>query len=391
MIMKRVKFYAFSIDTPTVHSDSVIPLISEDDYLLLNKSLIQQSEKLCIFECIHYINCGCPYAKKSITQSDCIYSVDSCSQHLLFSANKFIDYLGNIGKNNLDFIQYRLLNGKELRIFWNSIDSRYLPLEKIIPRKYQYTSEKNWSLLYGNSFEILKRIRENSVDMIFADPPYFLSNGGITCQSGKQVPVDKGDWDKIDSLEAKHKFNRTWIRLCKRIMKPGATIWISGTMHNIYSIGMALQQEGFSILNNITWKKTNPPPNLACRCFTHSTETILWACKTEDKSTHQFNYDLMRNENNGKQMKDVWEGPLTPPSEKKLGKHPTQKPLYLLNRIIDSSTQEGDLILDPFCGSSTTGVSAVAKNRRYVGIDMEEDYLILSSKRLLSISKTSQL
>ena len=196
------------------------------------------------------------------------------------------------------------------------------------------------------------------------------------------VSVNKGQWDKISSFKEKHTFNRKWIHRCHRILKPNGSIWISGTLHNIYSIGMALEQEGFKIINNITWQKTNPPPNLACRCFTHSTETILWAQKDSKKAHHLFNYELMKEENGGKQMKDVWTGSLTKPSEKNFGKHPTQKPLYLLERLIKASSQEGDLILDPFCGSSTTGVAAKRLNRKYIGIDNNDEYINLSIKRL---------
>lgn len=163
--------------------------------------------------------------------------------------------------------------------------------------------------------------------MIFADPPYFLSNGGITCSAGKVVSVNKGEWDKIENVEEKHNFNRRWIKMCRRVLKPNGTIWISGTMHNIYSVGLALEQEGFKIINNITWQKTNPPPNMACRCFTHSTETILWAQKSDRKARHYFNYELMKEINGGKQMKDVWSGALTPPSEKQFGKQPYWRPL----------------------------------------------------------------
>ncbi len=238
------------------------------------------------------------------------------------------------------------------------------------------------ALYLDDALSALGNVQPNSIDMIFADPPYFLSNNGITCKSGKMASVNKGSWDEVSSFEAKHEFNRAWIRLCKRALKLNGTIWISGTMHNIYSIGVALEQEGFKILNNITWQKTNPPPNLACRCFTHSTETILWAKKDEKKAKHYFNYSLMKEENGGKQMKDVWTGPSTPPREKKQGKHPTQKPLYLLERIIESSTREGDVIVDPFCGSSTTGVAAVQLGRCFIGIDAEEAYINLSKKRL---------
>lgn len=237
-------------------------------------------------------------------------------------------------------------------------------------------------LFLGDTFSVLEKLVPSSIDLIFADPPYFLSNDGITCQAGRMVSVNKGKWDKASSISEKHLFNRAWIRLCKEVLSPNGSIWISGTLHNIYSVGMALEEEGFKIINNITWQKTNPPPNLACRCFTHSTETILWAQKDEKKSKHVFNYQQMKEENGGKQMKDVWTGSLTPKREKALGKHPTQKPIYLLKRIIEASTHPGDIVLDPFCGSSTTGVAAKLLGRKYIGIDNVEDYLELSVRRL---------
>lgn len=249
---------------------------------------------------------------------------------------------------------------------------------------HPYYETENETLILGDSFEVLNKIKPESIDMIFADPPYFLSSGGITCQGGKTVSVNKGEWDKSLTVNEKHKFNRAWIRKCKKVLKPNGTIWISGTMHNIYSIGLALEQEGFHILNNITWQKLNPPPNLAMKCFTHSTETVLWACIPDKKGRkkYKFNYELMKEQNGGKQMKDVWQGPLTPPKEKKQGKHPTQKPLYLLERIIEASTNEGDIVLDPFCGSSTTGVATKRLKRQFVGIDSSEEFIELSKKRL---------
>ena len=252
---------------------------------------------------------------------------------------------------------------------------------KSITPFYETESEM---LICEDTFKALKAMKAERVDMIFADPPYFLSNDGITCQAGRMVSVNKGKWDKVDSLEEKHKFNRRWIMLCKKVLKPNGSIWISGTLHNIYSIGMALEQEGFKIINNITWQKTNPPPNLACRCFTHSTETVLWAQKADKKSKHLFNYSLMKEKNGGKQMKDVWTGPLTPAREKTQGKHPTQKPLYLLERIIEASTNENDVVLDPFCGSSTTGVAAKKLCRKYIGIDNSREYIELSLRRMVS-------
>lgn len=253
-----------------------------------------------------------------------------------------------------------------------------LLLEKL-PVYYETQSSK---LIHGDCFQIFEKIKAESIDLIFADPPYFLSNDGITCSGGKMVSVNKGPWDKGGSIEDKHSFNRSWIKKCKPILKTGGSIWISGTFHNIYSIGMALEQEGFKIINNITWQKANPAPNLACRCFTHSTETFLWAKKIDKNNKHTFNYLEMKAMNNGKQMKDVWLGSSTKSSEKKFGKHPTQKPEYILEKIIIASSNEGDVILDPFCGSGTTGVSARKLNRNFIGIEQSAEYIILAKKRL---------
>ena len=254
------------------------------------------------------------------------------------------------------------------------------------PGKF-YFEESTFKLINNDTFDTLKQFDEESFDMIFADPPYFLSNNGITCSSGKMVSVNKGIWDKALSVNDKYEFNRKWIHECYRILKDEGTIWISGTLHNIYSIGMALEEEGFKILNNITWQKTNPPPNLACKTFTHSTETILWAKKDLKKVKYTFNYSLMKELNNNKQMKDVWTTSLTKPSEKKNGRHPTQKPLEILERIILASTNENDLILDPFCGSSTTGIAAAKLKRNYIGIDNEKEYLDLSIRRYKEIKE----
>ena len=248
-------------------------------------------------------------------------------------------------------------------------------------KKKIYYEKDNFKLLHGDALLLLKKIKPQSVDMIFADPPYFLSGDGITCSGGKMVSVNKGQWDEKISVTEKHKFNKKWIKLCKNVLKDNGSIWISGTMHNIYSIGMALEEEGFKIINNITWKKLNPPPNISCRCFVHSTETILWAMKDNKKFKHKFNYRIMKEMNGNKQMRDVWETALTKPSEKRCGKHPTQKPIELLEKIILSSTDEGDLILDPFNGSGTTGIVASRLGRGYIGIEKEIEYLDLTIRR----------
>lgn len=228
---------------------------------------------------------------------------------------------------------------------------------------------------------LITKYPEGKFDMIFADPPYFLSNGGITCHAGKMVKVDKGQWDKSNGPDMNHEFNIAWLSRCQTVLKPNGTIWVSGTHHVIHSIGYAMQQLGMKILNDITWEKPNPPPNLSCRYFTHSTETVIWAAKTE-KSKHCFNYDKMREINNGKQMKTVWSFTAPNGDEKEYGKHPTQKPIALLERIILASTNEGDLIFDPFSGSSTTGVAAINTHRKFVGTELETEFVNLSIARL---------
>ncbi len=246
---------------------------------------------------------------------------------------------------------------------------------------YYDNQEHSTRLLQGNCVEILNQARENSVDMIFADPPYFLSNGGITCHAGKMVSVNKGKWDTSRGVEDNHAFVLQWLKACQRVLKPNGTIWVSGTAHIIHSVGYAMQEIGFKILNDIIWYKRNAPPNLSCRYFTHSTEIVLWAAKN-GKSRHYFDYQLMKKMNQGKQMRNVWEISAPKPEEKRFGKHPTQKPVELLKRIVLASTKESDLVLDPFCGSSTTGIAAVLLNRKYIGIDLENESLALSAKRL---------
>ena len=243
---------------------------------------------------------------------------------------------------------------------------------------------KNMEIILGNCLKELDKIfdeRGEFVDFIFCDPPYFLSNGGISCQNGRMVKVDKGDWDKSQGVELNHEFNLEWIRRCQKILKPNGSMAVSGTFHIIYSVGFAMQQLQMKILNNITWEKPNPPPNLACRYFTHSTETIIWAAKKEN-SKHTFNYPLMKEMNGGKQMKDVWNLTAPKKGEKTFGKHPTQKPLGLLKKLIQAATNEGDTVLDAFNGSGTTGVACLELNRKYIGIELDENYVELTNKRL---------
>lgn len=247
----------------------------------------------------------------------------------------------------------------------------------IVP--FYKSDNRDFTIVHGDCFDVLPQF-DFKFDMIFADPPYFLSNGGISYQAGKVVCVDKGEWDKGGFPESIMEFNRKWLSLCREKLKDNGTIWISGTHHNIFSIANVMIELGYKILNVITWAKTNPPPNISCRFFTYSTEFIIWARKCP-KVPHKYNYELMKAINDGKQMTDVWRLPAIGRWEKSCGKHPTQKPLSLLSRIILASTDEHDWILDPFAGSSTTGIAANLCGRRFLGIERELDFSNLSSQR----------
>jgi site-specific DNA-methyltransferase (adenine-specific) len=242
-----------------------------------------------------------------------------------------------------------------------------------------YLKGKDFKLIKGSCFDALPLLKKESFSIIFADPPYFLSDGGISVKSGKMVKVDKGSWDKAISIQEKIDYNRKWISLCKPLLKKDGSIWISGTFHNIYSIGVALELEGFEIINNIIIRKLNPPPNISGRAFAHSTETVIWARVKGNK--HKFNYKLMKEINNGKQMKDVWEYTQIPKAEKSFGYHPTQKTLELLKRIIVSSTDKNDLVLDPFSGTATTGIACKELKRKYLGIEIKTGFLKISKSR----------
>lgn len=261
-----------------------------------------------------------------------------------------------------------------------------------------YFQEENFILYHGDVNETLNQFEDEKFDLIFADPPYFLSNDGITCQSGKMVSVNKGKWDKSQGFNEDVDFTDTWIKSCRRVLKENGSFWISGTMHIIYKVGYLLEKNEFDIINDIIWYKPNAPPNLSCKYFTHSHEILLWARKTE-KSNHIFNYELMKGWNNpkdklknkDKQMRSVWATPLIPKGEKEFGKHPTQKPIEILNRIISSSSNEGDWVLDPFSGSGTTGIVSAILKRKFTGIDTNQEYLDLTIKRYKDKNKNKLL
>lgn len=247
-------------------------------------------------------------------------------------------------------------------------------------------------LFQGDSLQILGAWPDASVDLVFADPPYRLSNGGFSCQNGRRHLVNKGEWDEARSFEEDHEFNIRWLGECQRILKPTGSLWVSGTQHVIFSIGFALQNLGYHLLNTVTWLKPNASPNLSCRYFTHSTEILIWASPGHFKPLlHTFNYKDMKAENGGKQMRDVWEIPVPSASEKLLGRHPTQKPLRLMRRLIAAATMPGDLVLDPFAGSCSTGVACVELGRRFVGIEREREYIELGRRRLAMAAKNGSV
>jgi site-specific DNA-methyltransferase (adenine-specific) len=260
-----------------------------------------------------------------------------------------------------------------------------------------YYDQNRFKLFKGDCIEVLSNILENSIDLIFADPPYNLSNDGFTCHAGRRVSVNKGKWDKSRGIEKDFEFHKQWLSACKRVLKPDGTIWVSGTYHSIYACGFAMQLLGYHILNDICWFKPNASPNLSCRFFTASHESIIWARKNK-KGKHTFNYEMMKNglwnedilKKPGTQMRSVWAIGTPKPFEKIFGKHPTQKPESLLKRIIIASSNKGDLVLDPFSGSGTTGLIAYLYGRNYIGIETEQEYLDLSIKRFETLKNNIQ-
>jgi site-specific DNA-methyltransferase (adenine-specific) len=257
-----------------------------------------------------------------------------------------------------------------------------------------YYEKPKFKLYQANCLDILSELPKNSVVMVFADPPYLLSNDGFTVHAGRRVSVNKGEWDKSSGLKKDFEFHLEWIQAIRRVLKPTGTIWISGTYHSIYQCGYALQLVGFHLLNDIAWFKPNASPNLSCRYFTASHETLIWARK-DKKAKHIFNYEVMKNgdwvedflKKPGSQMRSVWSIGTPRTIEKKFGKHPTQKPADLLKRVVLASTNKGDLILDPFTGSSTTGLAAYLYGRNFIGIDTEKQYLDLSIKRFEELNR----
>ena len=250
---------------------------------------------------------------------------------------------------------------------------------------------KKNTIYTGNCLEILKKIPDNSIDLIFADPPYNmqLKNELYRPNNTKVDGVDD-DWDKFSSFQDYDNFCISWLRECKRVLKDTGSIWVIGSYHNIYRVGNIMLNLGYWILNDVTWYKTNPMPNFLGTRFTNATETLLWCSKGEDYKKYTFNHKLMKKYNGGKQMTSVWQIGLCIGSERIKGDdgkkaHSTQKPEELLKRVILSTTKQGDIVLDPFFGTGTTGAVAKKLNRYFIGIEQEKKYIDVAQKRIDSI------
>ena len=239
----------------------------------------------------------------------------------------------------------------------------------------------------GNCLEILKKIPDNSIDLVFADPPYNLQlKETLFRPDQSEVEAVTSSWDKFSDYDSYDKFSILWLKECKRVLKKGGSLWVIGSYHNILRVGTSIQNLGYWILNDIIWHKTNPMPNFRGTRFTNAHETLLW-CTTSKDAKYTFNYQNLKELNEGKQMRSDWYIPICSGKERLRGKnnkryHPTQKPEALLYRIILSSTNKGDLILDPFLGSGTSAVVAKKLKRNFIGIEQDPEYIKIAKKRI---------
>lgn len=250
-------------------------------------------------------------------------------------------------------------------------------------------------IVQGDCREVLAGMPEGCVDLVFADPPYNLQlENELHRPNLTRVDGVDDDWDKFDSFESYDGFTSEWLTACRRVMAPSATIWVIGSYHNIYRVGRIMLDLGFWILNDVHWYKTNPMPNFRGTRFTNATETMIWAKRSKDQKRYTFNYHAMKNLNDERQMQNVWELPICTGKErlKVDGRkaHATQKPESLLHRVITSSSNPGDLVLDPFSGTGTTAAVAKRLGRRYVGVELEEPYVALSRERLEAVVPVEQ-
>jgi len=246
---------------------------------------------------------------------------------------------------------------------------------------------KKNSITHGDSLELMKKIPDKSIDLVFADPPYNLQLRD-TLYRPDQTAVEAvtNDWDKFETYKAYDEFCLIWLKECKRVLKDGGALWVIGSYHNILRLGTSIQNLGFWILNDIIWHKTNPMPNFRGTRFTNAHETLLW-CTSSRKAKYTFNYQNLKELNDGKQMRSDWYIPICAGKERlretnNQRSHPTQKPEALLYRIMVSSTNAGDMVLDPFLGSGTTAVMAKKLKRNFIGFEQDKDYIKLAKKRL---------
>lgn len=252
---------------------------------------------------------------------------------------------------------------------------------------YYQSLNSDFILLLGDTMKLLDHV-DQKVDMVFADPPYFLSKNESKCINGTWKSFEKGEWDRATSLDNINTFNIKWLSACRSLLKEDGTIFVTGTYHNIFSVATCMVELGYKILNIIVWQKSDAKPTLSRKYFNFTTEYIVWARKNE-KVSHYFNCDLMEQINGGSRMSDVWRIPFISSWELRCGKHPTQKPLRLLYRIILASTHQGDTILDPFAGSCTTGIAANLLRRNFIGIDQSKDYLDYGIRRKKEIEDSA--
>ena len=247
------------------------------------------------------------------------------------------------------------------------------------------------TILKGDCVAALERLPEKSVDAIFADPPYNLQlNGDLHRPDQSKVDAVDDAWDRFDSFEAYDAFTRAWLLACRRVLKPNGTIWVIGSYHNIFRVGAAMQDLGFWILNDIVWRKTNPMPNFRGRRFQNAHETLIWASRDDKAKGYTFNYESLKAANDDVQMRSDWLFPICTGAERLKDDngdkvHPTQKPEALLARVLLSSTRPGDVVLDPFFGTGTTGAVAKRLGRHFVGVEREQSYIDAASERIASV------
>src|SRR5437773_11559705 len=256
----------------------------------------------------------------------------------------------------------------------------------------KFESESSARIVVGDCVAEMWKLPAGSVDLVFADPPDNLQlKGDLKRPDESHVDAVNDDWDKFSSFSAYDDFTRAWLLACRRVMKPAATLWVIGSYHNIYRVGALIQDLGFWILNDVVWRKSNPMPNFRGRRFTNAHETLIWAAREPNARGYTFNYEALKAGNDDVQVRSDWTIPLCTGEERLKGGdgkklHPTQKPQALLARVILASSRPGDLVLDPFCGTGTTGAVAKRLGRRFIGIEREKTYAAAARARIAAVA-----